>query len=108
MPLNISSSNEERVKITASPVTAKGRPAAVDGALTVVVRSGDGTFTQDPAFPLEFYAVSGDLAADTIYDVSADADLGAGVVTISDSVTYSVSSATAASFGLSAGPAEPK
>jgi hypothetical protein len=80
----------------------------IDGALTVTVQSGSGTVVQDPATPLVFTARSGDTAGDTVYLVSADADLGAGVVTISDTVTLTVTSAAAASFGLTAGAAQPK
>jgi hypothetical protein len=74
----------------------------------VTVQSGTGTFSQDPASPLVFKAVSGDEPGETVYLVSADADLGAGIVTISDLVTYTVSGAAASSFGLTAGAAEPK
>lgn len=108
MALNIACSNEEKVPVTASPVTATGKPAQVDGALTITVLSGEGTFEQDPAFPLVFKAVSGDNPGETVYLVEADADLGAGITTISDTVTLAVASATAASFGLAAGVAEPK
>jgi hypothetical protein len=108
MAFGIASNNEQKVKVTASPVTQSGGPAQVDGALTVMVQSGDGTFTQDPADPLSFYAVSGDAPGTTVYLVEADADLGAGTVLIQDTVEYVVSGAQAASFGLTAGPAEPK
>jgi len=108
MPLAIASTNEEQVPVTAAPVTASGRPAQVDGALTVTVQSGEGTFTQDAAEPLTFRAVSGDNPGTTVYLVEADADLGSGVVSISDTVTYEVAGAQAASFGLSAGTVEPK
>lgn len=108
MPLAIASTNEEQVPVTAAPVTASGRPAQVDGPLTVTVQSGSGTFTQDAATPLVVTFVSEDVAGQTVYSVSADADLGAGVVSISDIVTYDYTSAAAASFGLSAGAAEPK
>jgi hypothetical protein len=108
MPLPIASTNEQQVPVTASPVTATGRPASVDGPLRVTVVSGAGTVLQDPATPLVFRAVSGDVPGTTEYLVEADADLGAGVVTIQDTVTYEVSGAQAASFGLVAGPAEPK
>jgi len=106
--MSIACSNEEQVPILAAPVSASGRPAAVDGALTVTVQSGDGTVLQDPATPLAFTARSGDGPGETIYLVTADADLGAGVTTISDLVTLTVTSATAASFGLSQGAVEPK
>jgi hypothetical protein len=108
MALNIASTNEEQVPVTAAPVTASGKPAPVDGALFITVQSGEGTFSQDPAFPLVFKAISGDNPGETVYLVEADADLGEGIVTISDIVTYNVTSALAASFGLAAGPAEPK
>jgi hypothetical protein len=108
MALQIASTNEQKVKVTASPVTSSGGPAQVDGALTITVQSGDGTFTQDAADPLSFYAVSGEAPGTTVYLVEADADLGAGVVLIQDNVEYVVSGAQAASFGLVAGQPEPK
>jgi hypothetical protein len=89
-------------------MTASGRPAAIEGALSITVISGDGTFLQDPAEPLVFRVVSGDAVADTVYDVAGDADLGAGVVTIHDTVTLTVTSAQAASFGFTQGPVELK
>lgn len=106
--VEINSTNEEKVKLTATPLTAAGHPAAIDGALRITVQSGDATFTQDPAEPNSFFAVSGDAPGDTVYLVEADADLGAGVTLIQDSVTYHVAGAAAASFGLSASAPEPK
>jgi len=103
MPLEIACTNEEKVPVTASPKTAGGRPAQIDGALRVTVQSGDGTVEQDPAKPLEFFAVSGDIPGTTEYLVEADADLGAGVETIQDTVTLVVNGAKAANFGISAG-----
>ncbi len=108
MPATAACSNEEKIPVTAAPVTASGAPAQIDGALTVTVQSGDGTVEQDAATPLSFNAVSGAGPGDTVYLVEADADLGAGVVTLQDTFTLAVTSATAASFGLSAGAAIPK
>ena len=108
MPLNIASSNEEQIPITATPVTASGRPAQVDGPLRVSVVSGSGTVLQDAATPLSFKSVSADAPGETVLLVEADADLGEGVTLIQDTVVHTVTSATAASFGLSAGAAEPK
>jgi hypothetical protein len=108
MPLALSCSNEEKITVNARPQSSSGKPATIDGALTVTVVSGDGTVEQDPATPLSFKAVSGDALADTVYDVAGDADMGAGVVTIHDTVTLSVTSAVAANFGLTAGAAELK
>jgi len=106
--LNIACTNEEQVPVTAAPMTATGRPAQVDGPLRVPVQAGDGTFLQDPAAPLVFKAVSGDVPGETTYLVEADADLGAGTVLIQDTVVLAVGGAMAASFGLVSGAAEPK
>lgn len=106
--LGIASNNEQKVKVTASPVTSSGKPAQIDGALTITVQSGDATFTQDPADPKSFYAVSGDNPGTSVFLVEADADLGAGTESISDTVEYEVSGAKAQSFGLTAGAPEPK
>jgi hypothetical protein len=108
MALAVTCTNEEKIKVTAAPVTAEGNPAQIDGALTIEVQSGDGTFTQDPAEPLAFFAVSGTALGDTVYKVSGDADLGSGVVTIEDLVTLTVMGAQAKSFGLTAGAPEAK
>jgi hypothetical protein len=108
MPLSIASNNEQQVPVTASPVTSSGKPAQVDGPLRITVVSGTATFTQDPATPLVFKAVSGNDPGTTEYLVEADADLGAGEVLIQDTVTYEVEGAQAASFGLASGVPEPK
>lgn len=108
MPLSTTSTNEQQVPITATPLTASGRPAQVDGPLRITVQSGNSTFSQNPGEPLVFRVVSSDTPGTTEYLVEADADLGEGVTLIQDTVTYTVTSETAASFGLASGPAEPK
>jgi hypothetical protein len=108
MPLSVACNNEQKVTILAAPQSASGKPATIDGALTVTVQSGDGTVEQDAASPLSFKAVSGEAIGDTVYLVEGDADMGAGVVTIQDLVTLSVTSAVAANFGLTAGITEAK
>jgi hypothetical protein len=108
MPLSVSCTNEEKVTINAAPQSSSGKPATIDGPLVVTVVSGDGTVEQDPTSPLSFKAVSGDSASETVYDVAGDADMGAGVVTIHDTVTLTVTSAVAANFGLSVGVTEAK
>lgn len=108
MPLSLACTNEEKVPVTASPLTASGRPAKFDGALRVTVQSGDGTVEQDPATPNSFNAVSGDAPGETNYLVEADVDLGDGVTLIQDTVSLVVSGAQAANFGLVAGTPVPK
>ena len=105
MELTITS--EQKVTVTANPVTAAGNPAPIDGALVVTVVSGDATVVQDPATPLSFTLVSG-VAGDSVCAVNGDADPGTGVQNLSDTVTLHVVNPFAASFGLTAGAPEPK
>lgn len=107
--LSIACSNEEKVTVNATPQTASGRPARFDGPLKVIVTEGDGTVEAPTAdSPNSFKCVSGDVAGQTKYLVEGDADLGEGVVTISDMVELTVTGAAAANFGLSQGAVEPK
>ena len=106
--LPIASSNEEKVEVVSNPTTTTGKPARFDGPIRVTVTSGEGTFTQDPATPNAFFAVSGDNPGTTEYLLEADADLGAGVTLLQETVVYEVSGANAANFGLTANPPVPK
>lgn len=100
--------NEQKVPVTLTPKTASGRPAQIqEGSLQVVVNSGTGTVEMGPG-PLDFFLVSGDLPGATQYAVSADADLGEGVVPLTDIIDLEVSGAQAESLGLSIGTPVPK
>ena len=107
MPIEVTLSNEEKVRITAAPKTPAGRPALIEGALRVTVVSGDGSF-EPGAGPLDVFLRSGDLPGDTTFVVEADADLGDGEVIIQDIVTLHVTGVMAAALGLSAGTPESK
>lgn len=107
MAIEVAITNEQKVNITVNPVTASGIPAKLDGAPTWTVNSG--TSTVEPAADgLSAFLVSGVDAGDTVYTVEGDADLGEGVVNISDTITLHVEAAQAADLGLAAGAAEPK
>lgn len=112
MPLTVQTSNEDRMKITINPLTPGGRPAQVQpGSLTVTVVQGTSTTT--PVDNNTFYVVSHDAppdpdTIDTVYSISADADLGEGVEEITDTVTYHVTGVKASTLGLTAGIPEPK
>lgn len=98
--------NEQKIRLTVAPVTATGRPAQLDGEVAIETQSGNATAVRvdDRTFDL----VSSDLPGDTVFVVSADADLGEGVETISDVVKLTVEGARAASLGLSLGTPEAK
>lgn len=103
---NASCTNEEKVPATVSYVTPRGLPAVVDGDTLVEVISGDGSFEKTGAHT--FFLISGAAPGDTVYAISADADLGAGIQTITDAITLTVTNAQAAAFGVSFGTPEPK
>lgn len=107
MALELTITNEQKILVTANPTTAAGAPAQLDGPLTATIVSGEGTVLPGP-LPNQLYFVSGANPGDTSYIVEADADLGAGVQLIQDTVLLHVAGALAASLGLTAGVPEPK
>jgi len=70
----------------------------VSGTCTLAV-AGDG---------LSADVISGDSPGDSEILIEADADLGSGVVTISDTLKVSVAGALARSLGISVGTPVPK
>jgi hypothetical protein len=104
--LELSCTNEEKIKVTVNPVTTAGKKVTLDGPIAVSIQAGDGTVVLID--DLSFYVVSGDNPGDTSYLVSGDADLGAGVETISDIVILHVAGAKASNLGLVAGSPELK
>jgi len=100
--LELTITNEQKVQVTLFPVTEGGDPAKLDGAPAWSVVSGDSTV--EPAEDgMSAFLVSADDPGDTDFMVEADADLGAGVQTISDIVRLHVAGAQAKNLGLSAG-----
>ena len=107
MPLALKITNEQKINVALNPVTATGKPAKLDGKPTWSVISGDSTIVvADDGLSADL--VSSDSAGDTQYLVEADADLGEGVQTISDTIALRVDGAQAESLGLVAGQPTPK
>lgn len=105
--LELKITNEQKIPVALAPVTAAGKPAPLDGKPSWSVISGDSTIVvADDGLSAEL--VSSDTPGDTTYLVEADADLGSGVETISDTIKLSVEGARAANLGLTAGTAVPK
>ena len=105
--MQLSITNEQKVKLTIKPVTATGKPAKLDGAPTWTVQSGDSTVTPAPdGLSADF--ISSDIPGVTVVLLEADADIGEGVEPISESIELTVTGANAKSFGLVAGTPEPK
>lgn len=109
MPLELSLTTEQKQRVKLSPVTAQGNPATLDGVPSWEVLSGAGTVQVEDG-GLSAFLVSTDTVdgVPTVVKVSADADLGEGVVLIEDTISLTTTNAQAAAFGLTADPAEPK
>lgn len=109
MPIEISITNEQKITVTLTPVSATGKPAKLDPnnkpTWEVVFGNSSVAPSEDG---LSAVLVSGDDPGDTQILVKADADLGEGVVEISDVITLKVAGALAASLGLTVGTPEPK
>lgn len=107
MPLDITSTVEEKVHIKLAPVTSTGKPAILDGTPTWEITSGLATIVPD-ADGLGAFVVSEDTIGSSTWKVTADADLGAGVLTIEEGGTYTYTDAQAAALGVTLSPAVPK
>ena len=107
MPLSVKITNEQKVKVTLTPVTDTGKPAKLDGSPAWTVISGNSSVAvSDDGLSADL--ISADDPGDTEVLVKADADLGDGIEEISDIIKLSVVGATAKNLGLSAGTPEPK
>ena len=95
----ITITNEQKVMVTLAPTTAAGNPATLDGAPVWTVVSGDATLevSEDG---LSAYLVSGAADVTSQIEVSADADLGEGVVSLTDVIDLAVVAAQASALGL--------
>lgn len=95
----ITITNEQKVMVTLAPTTAAGNPAVLDGAPVWAVVSGDATLevSEDG---LSAFLVSGEADVTSQIEVTADADLGEGIVTLTDVVDLAVVAAQASALGL--------
>lgn len=107
MPAEVTITNTQKIKATLNIVTDSGKPAKVDGKPTWSVVSGNAT-TVVAEDGLSADLVSADEPGDTQFLVEADANLGEGVETISDTVTLHVAGEQAKNLGLTLGTPEPK
>lgn len=102
MPLELTITNEQKVQVTLNPVTATGKPARLDGAPTWAITSGPGTLDVASDGLSAFLISPDEDLSDTVYQVTADADLGSGVVEVADAVTLKTVHALATSLGIKA------
>ena len=95
----ITITNEQKVMVTLAPTTEAGNPAILDGIPTWTVVQGDATLevSEDG---LSAFLVSGEAEVNSQIEVTADADLGEGVVTLTDVIDLAVVAAQASALGL--------
>ena len=98
MPVEVSLSTEEKVKLSITPMTPGGQPAPVDGAAQWTV---EGTCTVEPIDEVSAWVLAGAIG-DSVVTVACDADLGSGVVPLGDTCLVHVANPQAANLGLSA------
>ncbi len=89
----------QKVHVKINPSDSNQNPAAIDGPVTFEVTQGDATVEPDEDGKGAFL-VSGSAMENKI-KVSADADLGSGVETISDEISLVVENPKATSLGMS-------
>jgi hypothetical protein len=101
--LEVTLTNEQKVIATLSPKTATGKPAQVDGVPTWSVVAGNGTVTPSgDGLSCECVPADAPAIGDVDFQVEADADLGSGVVPLTDLLRAHVSGAQAENLGLTA------
>lgn len=100
--LELKITNEQKIEVKLNPVSQGGKPVQLDGKPDWTVLSGDAT-VEPSEDGLSAFLVSGDNPGDTQVLVEADADLGEGKVTVSDTIKLTVEGALAENLGLSAG-----
>lgn len=100
MPLEVSMSTEEQVRLSITPLTPGGDAAPIDGPAQWTI---EGACTLVPIDDTSTW-VRGNAGAvgDSVVTVAADADMGQGFVPIADTCVVHVASPMAASLGMAA------
>jgi hypothetical protein len=94
----VTMTTEEKVLCTVEPVTEGGSPAPIDGVCTWQVVSG--TCTVEPVDATSAYIVSGAAPGASVVEVSADADLDTGVMTVTSVINVTVNNPSASSLTI--------
>jgi hypothetical protein len=105
MPIEISLSNEEKVRVSVAPTTPGGQPAPTDGPAQFSI---EGNCTVEPIDDLSCWVISGSAVGDSVLTAAVDADLGSGIVPLADTATIHVANPMAANLGMQADQPELK
>lgn len=100
--------DSQQILLTAQPVSGKGNPAPIDGPVQWSLISGSQFISLTPVDATSVYAVAiGPIGIATI-EASADADLGAGITTITNTVQVEVIGGPAVNLNILPGTPEPQ
>lgn len=105
--IEVTITNEQKVKATVAPKTASGKPAKIDGTPTWTVVTGEATI-EESEDGLSAFLISGDTPGFSEIAVKADADIGEGVEEISQLILLTVEGAKATALGVTLGQPEDK
>lgn len=97
MPVEVSLTTEQQVRLSVTPMTPGGQPATVDGE---VQWSVEGACTLEAIDATSTWVVAGATIGDSVVTCKADADLGSGVVPLADTATIHVENPMASNLGL--------
>lgn len=98
----------QKVKLTIAPVDAAGNPATVEGVPVWVSSDESVLSVVADADGMSAYAIAVGPLGDAQVAVTADADLGPGVVTLTGTLDVTVVAGQAVSLAVAAGAPEPK
>jgi hypothetical protein len=104
MPLEITITTAQKVKVTSAPVSRDGQPAQLDGPLIWQVQSGTATVQVIDDRSAYLFA---DVVGEVVLKVAGDSNLSDSIKIIEDQVILHVIDVQAEKLGLSAGDAAP-
>lgn len=100
MPLQVTMTTEQMVKLHPEPLTEGGAPAEIDGVPEYLLDDGDVIFAPVDGEPNAMWARAGAIGIVSTVRVRMDADLGEGMKPIEDTCVITVTHADAAAVGL--------
>lgn len=99
MSIEVSVTTEQKVRLAITPMTPAGNPAPLDGPAQWSV---DGACTIEAIDDTSAWVSAAATIGDSVVTVTADADLGSGVVPLADTCVVHVANPMASSLGLAA------
>lgn len=119
--VDVKSTVEEKVPMFTKPSSLSGKPETLDGVAVLGITDGGGTAVAATPEEIADYAtkvpekgvltgflVSEDVPGQSGYKQEGDADLSTGIVTLTDTGTYTYTAVQAANLGTNAGDPVPK